>query len=83
MGTTLMTADDFSNLQPGDTITLALVPSGQATKAHFRINSSSNSDWHETTLKNSQSEFIWNWTVPSNVISFNVEGESFDGSAWH
>ena len=83
MGTTLLTADDLSNLQPGDTITFALVPSGQATKAHFRINSSSNSDWHETTLKNSQSEFIWNWTVPPNVISFTIEGESFDGSAWH
>jgi hypothetical protein len=83
IGDTLLTSGDFPYLQPGDTITFALVPSGPATKAHFRVNSSSESDWHETTLKNAQNEFIWNWTVPSGVTSFNVEGESFDGSAWH
>ncbi len=76
----LLSDADLGTLQWGDILTLALTPSGAATKARFRISGGS---WIETTTRNSNGEFILNWTIPSGVTTFTLEGEIFDGTNWY
>jgi hypothetical protein len=77
-----LSASDLSALHVGDTITLAFAPGGAATKVRFRVNSTSDADWNETTTKNANSQFTWNYTL-ANTTSFNIEAQWFDGSVWH
>jgi hypothetical protein len=74
-----LSASELAALQPGDTITLAFAPGGAATKVRFRVNSGS---WNETTTKNANAQFIWNYTL-TNTTSFTIEAQWFDGSVWH
>jgi hypothetical protein len=76
----LLSDADLATLHSGDIITFALTPSGIATKAHFRVNGGS---WIETTTKNSSGEFILDWTIPSGVSTFTIDGELFDGTNWY
>ncbi len=71
---------DLAALHPGDTLTFVLTPGGSATKARFRVNAG---NWNETTTKNSSGQFTWNWTIPTGITSFTIEGEFFDGSNWY
>jgi cell division septation protein DedD len=71
---------DLATLQSGDTITLALTPSGAATKARFRVSGGS---WNETTTRNSNGEFVWDWTIPSGATTFTIDGELFNGTIWY
>ncbi len=77
-----LSASDLSALQPGDTITITFIPGGPITKVRFRVNSSSDADWHESTTKNANGQFVWDYTL-TNTTSFFVEGQYFDGSVWH
>lgn len=77
-----LSQSDLTGLQPGQTITLAFAPGGAATKVRFRVNSTNDADWHETTTKNSNAQFTWDYTL-ANATSFNIEAQWFDGSAWH
>lgn len=77
-----LSSTELSALHVGDTITLAFAPGGAATKARFRVNSTSNADWHETTTKNANSQFTWDYTL-ANTTSFNIEAQGFDGRAWY
>lgn len=70
---------ELNALQPGDMITLAFAPGGAATKVRFRVNAGS---WNETTTKNGNGQFTWNYTL-ENATSFSIEAQWFDGSAWH
>jgi hypothetical protein len=70
---------ELNALHPGDTITLAFAPGGAATKVRFRVNTGT---WNETTTKNTNGQFIWNYTL-EHATSFIIEAQWFDGSAWH
>jgi len=74
-----LSASELSALHVGDTITLAFVPNGAATNVRFRVNSG---DWHETTTKNANSQFVWDYSL-ENVSNFEIEAEWFDGTSWH
>ena len=77
-GTTLVT--DFKTLKAGDEVTLAVKGNLTPTKAHFRVNGGT---WNETTTKNASSEFTWNYTIPTGVTEFVIEGEVYTNGAWH
>jgi hypothetical protein len=70
---------ELNALSPGNTITLAFAPGGAATKVRFRVNSGT---WSQTTTKNANGQFIWNYTL-ENVTNFIIEAQWFDGSVWH
>ncbi len=77
-GNALSTAE-LTALHPGDMITLAFAPGGAATKVHLRVNAGA---WNETSNKNTNGQFIWNYTL-ENVTSFTIEAQWFDGSVWN
>lgn len=89
-----LSASDLSALQPGNTITLAFAPGGAATKARFKVTSSGDAGrgvtptWNETTTKNANGQFIWDYSLSAGVVestteSFSIAAQWFDGSAWH
>jgi hypothetical protein len=72
---------DPRTLQQGQTVTLAVTPSGPSTKARFSVDGGTS--WNETTSKNGNGEYVWNWTIPLNATTFTLEGEIFDGTNWY
>lgn len=78
----------LTTLKPGDDVVLAVKGNLTPTKAHFRVNGKKLSDpttagWDETTTKNSSGEFTIDYTIPSGVSDFVIEGEVFTNGAWH
>ncbi len=76
----LLLSEGLAALQPGDNVTFVLTPGGASTKARFRVNDGS---WTETPTKNGSGQYTWNWTVPTGITSFTIEGEFFDGTHWY
>lgn len=70
---------DPSTLKAGDAVVLALKGLGNPTKARFRVNGGA---WTETTTKNGKSEYTLDFTVPSGVTQFTIEGELFVLGKW-
>ncbi|MCX6794080.1 MAG: hypothetical protein NTY06_03165, partial [Candidatus Gottesmanbacteria bacterium] len=79
-----LSPSELAALQPNDVITLAFAPGGAATKVRFRVNSSSDADWWETTTRhpNNNAQFMLNYSL-ANTTSFTIEAQWFDGTAWH
>lgn len=78
----------LTTLKAGDEVVLAVKGNLAPTKAHFRVNGKKLSDpttagWDETTTKNSGGEFTIDYTIPSGVTDFVIEGEVFTDGAWH
>lgn len=74
-----LSSSDLAALNVGDTITLAFAPGGNATKVRFQVNSGG---WNETTTKNANSQFVWDYTL-ANTTSFNIQAQWFDGTNWN
>lgn len=66
-------------LMPGENIVLAVLGSGNPTKARFRIN---NDIWIETTTQNSADEFTLNYEIPDNISTLSVDAEVFVNGEW-
>ena len=86
-GTTQVTP---STLLPGDTVTIAVVGTGNPTQARFRVNgeqitgdTDANPNWTITTTKNASQEYYVSYTIPTNIVTFLFEGETFAAGAWH
>jgi hypothetical protein len=78
-GNTLLQSN-LSNLKVGDKVIFAVsgqTNSGTFTKARFTVNGTS---LGETTTKNSNGEYIIEYTIPSNVSTFTVKGEVYHSS---
>lgn len=52
-----------------------------ATKARFRVNGIP-STYNETTTRNNQNEFIYEFILPQNLTQFTVEAEVSIGGVW-
>lgn len=74
-----LSQSDLNALKPGATITLAFAPGGAATKVRFNVNSGA---WNETTTKNANGQFTWNYTL-NNTTSFTITVQWFDGTNWN
>lgn len=70
---------DPTTLSEGDAVILAVVGTGNPTKAHFRVNGA---DWVETITKNTAGEFVLDFTIPTGVTDFVVEAEVYDNGVW-
>ncbi len=78
-----LTPSELAALHPGDKVELRFTAGGgAATKVRFRINSTNDSDWIETSTKNQNSQFVLEYTL-TNTPTFTIEAQWFDGSAWH
>ncbi len=71
---------DLTTLRAGNDVILAVKGNLGPTKAHFRVNGGA---WTETTTKNRNDEFTWEYTIPEGVTQFQIEGEVFTNGAWH
>lgn len=83
-------AAGLAKLQPGDAVVIT-VAGANASKAHIRINGGTcsnsqdtNCTWIESTTKNSNGDYTFNYTIPSDITNFTIESEIFgtDGN-WH
>lgn len=69
-----------STLRADDDVVIA-VTGGNATKARVRINGGS---WHETSTKNANGEYTYDYTVESGVYNFTIESEIYGlDNVWH
>ena len=79
-----------STLLPEDTVTIAVLGTGNPTQARFRINGAqiagdtdTDPNWTTTTTKNASNEYYVSYTIPTGVTTFLFEGETFAAGAWH
>ncbi|MEK7577313.1 MAG: hypothetical protein AAB492_01675 [Patescibacteria group bacterium] len=79
-----------STLLPEDTVTIAVVGTGNPTQARFRVNGAqiagdtdTDPNWTTTTTKNASLEYFVSYTIPTGVTTFLFEGETFAAGAWH
>lgn len=79
-----------STLLSGDVVTIAVVGTGDPTKARFRVNgeqitadTDNDPNWTISTTKNASGEYEVSYTIPTGVTSFLFEGETFAQGAWH
>lgn len=70
---------DLSSLRAGDAVVLAVKGNLSPTKAHFRVNGGA---WTETTTRNASNEWTLNYTIPTGVTDFVIEGEVFTNGGW-
>jgi len=70
---------DPTTLQAGDQVQFGVKGSGSPTKGRFRINGGS---WSQTTTRNSQGEFVLDFTIPEGVTNFAIEAEVFVDGEW-
>lgn len=70
-----------ANLKPGDQVVLAVRGNKVSTKARFRINGAA---WIQTTTLNpTTKEWNKNYTIPTGVSDFVIEGEVMIQGAWY
>ncbi len=79
-----------STLLPSDIVVIAVLGTGDPTKAKFRVNgeqlaedTDDDPNWTISTTKNASQEYTVTYTIPTGITTFLFEAETFAQGAWH